>query len=893
MANELRIGFDDRDLMRGLDQAIRKIQQLEKSADKAGKDMRDAFRGGSGGGQSPPERFGRELDKVKEKVDGNISLLGKFATAAAAAFSIRAISQFLSKSRELFGVQVKAETQLLTALKGRRTIQQSLIKQAGEIQKRSLFGDEEVIKQQAILASLGFTEDKIKDIISTSVDLSAALGIGLDSAVRNTAKTFSGLSGELGELVPDLRNLTQEELKAGKAVDVLNGLFAGQAQAVADADTNMVQIKNAFGDVQESIGRLVSAFQRGLKPIISGLISSFGGLVESATGFLGRIGLINLEQDKLSYSTGQLQRQFNIQIETLKRGNLSQSNRSKLISEINTKYKDYLPNLISETDSLEDLQEAQRAVNEAFKQRIVLLALQEKLSEVVRKQLDAETKALSLQTALTTAQVKQSEALVDNRRKSLNSLSGENLERVYANQLEDEINFKIKQNQKEQESLTKEYDQTIQAAEKLGLTLSDLTETTPTITPPDPEDLEEELKETREKIFDGLLPTNDNGRADLKDRATALSAFFLEFFGEELEKGNKEVARGIDAQLKAGEDAIEQAGIEAGELYSDKFKEGLQDSLLSSREFIVGAITEMFKLQPLEVDALNATFDSITSNFDELWTASIDLAISEQERLIDSINERIDEQQSLLDAELEAQRLGQANSVATERATLLQLQKEREKAEKERERLVKKQTALDARAAEIQQGAAIATGVAQLIAKGASRGIVGLFLVGGAIALLFKIFANAKKQAAAAASTTVKFAKGGLLAGPSHDAGGIPGSSVELEGGEYVVNKKATARALPLLEAINNAGLDNSSLAGLMIPAGLVSGLNQASGKKTASEKLHQDNIIRDAIKEQTGELLKGIYEKPDTQFIGPDEYVEVKHRRNGGKVINKVKLRK
>jgi hypothetical protein len=50
------------------------------------------------------------------------------------------------------------------------------------------------------------------------------------------------------------------------------------------------------------------------------------------------------------------------------------------------------------------------------------------------------------------------------------------------------------------------------------------------------------------------------------------------------------------------------------------------------------------------------------------------------------------------------------------------------------------------------------------------------------------------------------FAEGGLLDGPSHSQGGIKTSFGELEGGEYVVNKRATQSFLPILAAINSTG---------------------------------------------------------------------------------------
>lgn len=53
-----------------------------------------------------------------------------------------------------------------------------------------------------------------------------------------------------------------------------------------------------------------------------------------------------------------------------------------------------------------------------------------------------------------------------------------------------------------------------------------------------------------------------------------------------------------------------------------------------------------------------------------------------------------------------------------------------------------------------------------------------------------------------------KAENGGLLVGPSHISGGMPiqGSNIEVEGGEYVVNKKATKANLALLNSINKMG---------------------------------------------------------------------------------------
>ena len=118
--------------------------------------------------------------------------------------------------------QVQAEAKLLTALKGREDIQKRLIDQAAELQSRSPLGDEAIIEQQAFLAALGLSEKQIGATIEAAAQLSAALNMDLGSAVKNLAKTYGGMTGELGESIPALKDLTAEQLKAGQAVEYIN-----------------------------------------------------------------------------------------------------------------------------------------------------------------------------------------------------------------------------------------------------------------------------------------------------------------------------------------------------------------------------------------------------------------------------------------------------------------------------------------------------------------------------------------------------------------------------------------------------------------------------------------------------------------------------------------------
>ncbi len=171
--------------------------------------------------------------------------------------------------------QVQAESRLMTALDGRADIQKRLLAQASEIQSRSVIGDEAIISQQAYLASLSMTETQIRDVIEASVQLSSATGMTLESAVKNLAKTFGGLTGELGESIPKLKEFSAEQLKSGEAVRFILDNYKGYAEtAAANGLGAMKQLKNAWGDFLEQIGATMLPFVTKMSSMLSSLVAA-------------------------------------------------------------------------------------------------------------------------------------------------------------------------------------------------------------------------------------------------------------------------------------------------------------------------------------------------------------------------------------------------------------------------------------------------------------------------------------------------------------------------------------------------------------------------------------------------------------------------------------------
>ena len=205
-----------------------------------------------------------EFQQKAQQVERDLGSLEKRLTSLGKSLSVKltaplaALGAVALKNAD---TQQQAEHRLLTALKGRTDIQQRLIAQAAELQSRSVLGDEVVIGQQAYLASLGMTEEQIGRVIEASAQLSAATGMTLDSAVKNLAKTFGGLTGELGESIPKLKELTVEQLKNGEAVDFILENYKGFAESAAQTALGPLrQLNNAWGDFLEQIGAAMMPF---------------------------------------------------------------------------------------------------------------------------------------------------------------------------------------------------------------------------------------------------------------------------------------------------------------------------------------------------------------------------------------------------------------------------------------------------------------------------------------------------------------------------------------------------------------------------------------------------------------------------------------------------------
>lgn len=173
-------------------------------------------------------------------------------------FAVDRLINYGKEAIRLYDVQAQAEQQLLTALKGRRDIQQRLISQAQQLQAITLYGDEETIRAQALIAAFVKEEETIKRIIPLVQDMATAKQMSLAGAADLVSKTLGSSTNALSRYGIEVTGTVGSVERLKTLMDGLNDAFGGQAAAAASTGAGALkQLENAIGDLKEEVGKAI------------------------------------------------------------------------------------------------------------------------------------------------------------------------------------------------------------------------------------------------------------------------------------------------------------------------------------------------------------------------------------------------------------------------------------------------------------------------------------------------------------------------------------------------------------------------------------------------------------------------------------------------------------
>ncbi len=213
---------------------------------------------------------------------------------------------------------------------------------------------------------------------------------------------------------------------------------------------------------------------------------------------------------------------------------------------------------------------------------------------------------------------------------------------------------------------------------------------------------------------------------------------------------------------------------------------------------------ELFNIFKQGFEAFNGivdVFSNISNTLSSIENAELERYRSNQET-----------RQKILEKRLDQGLISQRNYEAEVEALQEEADAKSKKIEYEQ---AKRAKALSVAQATISFASATVAAVEGALKAAAATGPAAVVTAPIFTAILTSLAATTAGAALATAIATPlpKYGNGGVISGPSHERGGVrantPSGTVELEGGEMIVNKFATAKYRPLLESLNQYGQRN------------------------------------------------------------------------------------
>lgn len=203
--------------------------------------------------------YARNMSRAASVMEG----FGTVAKLVAGAFAGKKLFEGFSGIVEAADESEAAQRKLAQALSNTGQLSAETVaafdEQAAAMQAMTTLDDDAVTGQQALAVALGATAREALDLVPAAADLSAAVGIGLDEATRALTLSLDGNIGMLGRYVPAVRDMTDAQLAAGAAVDLVAQSFGGFAGQEAQTLTGaMTQMRNAFGNMLEELGKTIT-----------------------------------------------------------------------------------------------------------------------------------------------------------------------------------------------------------------------------------------------------------------------------------------------------------------------------------------------------------------------------------------------------------------------------------------------------------------------------------------------------------------------------------------------------------------------------------------------------------------------------------------------------------
>jgi hypothetical protein len=386
----------------------------------------------------------------------------------------KALKEAVKQVEKLAAAKKKLDTEEKKAVKTKKKLSDLTNKELILREKEKIANRERVqrMKQIAILTAKESGEiEKLRARLSLTTLAWKKLSkeeLNNTQKGKNLIATKKKLTDQLKKLEKQTgdtrRNVGNYTSSLGKLGKVAAGIFVGRnivsgLRSIGMGLGNLIE-KNketsaSAKSMSESMGKVTIILEKIGMVIINVIAKPLALIITGFEKFASSVLGLDVGTKKASEGVRDLKNEFNSEIEVLKKGNISTEARKQLIGDINKKYKDYLPNLLDENASLEDITKAQNEANKAFEKKIILLASEEQFVDITKRKLDALRAEAQLQKELANAEAAQERA----RQKSASAKGGVNVAFVAAKTALTQTKLRIETNKELLKQIAKEKDE--------------------------------------------------------------------------------------------------------------------------------------------------------------------------------------------------------------------------------------------------------------------------------------------------------------------------------------------------------------------------------------------------------------------------------------------------
>lgn len=296
--------------------------------------------------------------------------------------------------------------------------------------------------------------------------------------------------------------------------------------------------------------------------------------------------------------------------------------------------------------------------------------------------------------------------------------------------------------------------------------------------------------------------TKQNLEKVKNEYSNLLKQINLEYDKLQKQFDNKEISFNDFQEAKKELKDLEQATKDAGKNVSQSMDELISVTIQSYTQMLgqgLQLIAEIWQtISDMRVAAIEAQIEDLEDEYSEL-----EKAYQKQEELVQKHTDKVSDIENELKTARGDRRAYLVEQLNSERRAQIEALQEEENIERKKQQNEKKQEALDKKRQREQKKAAkaqaIISGALTIANALATAPFIPVGIAMGALATGLVAVQIAKIN-------STQYADGGLLNGKPHSQGGIPvgNTGIEVEGNEYVVNKKSTQANLPLIDYINS-----------------------------------------------------------------------------------------